>query len=246
MAAPAFSSTLFVKISRIKGWEYCRTTAGRVELPAVDNSIEDAAADFAGTTVYDDAIAVFRYYRSIEDDFSEFERTFGIACPEICGRCCEHFIPDVTYLEALAVAFYLIEIEHRDVAYLAGWHNDHDGCPLLDAKSKRCIAYKARPIICRVFCSAASKTKKGLAFHGCHLSSDPGSMVGCIDERKLKAAGIYIPVMSDYGEKIRQLQKENAKTMLLDDAVQDVASKLTLIRSFLGNDDDDDFTPQAS
>ena len=211
------------------------------------DGIEEAVAPFRGTSVFGDLLTVWNYYRSIEHDFSEFESTFGIACPSRCGRCCERFIPDVTYLEALLIAFYLTSVKKEDISYLDGWSLSHVSCPLLDGSTKRCRAYAVRPIICRVFCSAASQTKNGLSFRGCHLSTDMPHMVREISDKELKASHIRIPVMSEYGEKIRQLQEWNTETKLLDEAVIDLSAKLELLRRILAESgDDDDFTPQAS
>lgn len=72
-------------------------------------------------------------------------------------------------------------------------------------------------------------------------------MVREISDKELKASHIRIPVMSEYGEKIRQLQEWNTETKLLDEAVIDLSAKLELLRRILAESgDDDDFTPQAS
>ena len=66
-----------------------------------------------------------------------------------------------------------------------------------------------------------------------------------LDDRTLKEKEIHIPVMSEYGEKIRSLQEWDTETMLLDEAIISITSKLMLIRSFI-DENGDDFTPQAS
>ena len=121
------------------------------------DEIEQAVSLFRGTSVHDDVLTVWNYYKSIENDFTDFEKSFSITCPARCGRCCENFIPDVTYLEALAAGFYVFIIENRDVSFLTDWKSRHTCCPLFDCETKRCSAYRVRPVICRTFSSAASK-----------------------------------------------------------------------------------------
>ena len=201
--------------------------------------IEEAVSALRNTSIYDEMLTVWNYYKSIENDFSQFEEAFSIRCPDRCGQCCERFIPDVTYLEGLLIAFYISFVEKRDISYLAGWSESHTGCPLFNNDTKRCTVYSVRPVICRVFCSAASETKDGLSFRGCF------NMERNLDDRTLKEKEIHIPVMSEYGEKIRSLQEWDTETMLLDEAIISITSKLMLIRSFI-DENGDDFTPQAS
>lgn len=206
--------------------------------------ISEAIKPFRNTSIYDELLTIWNYYESIENDFTVFERRFGISCPESCGRCCQRFIPDVTYLEALIMAFNLAMVRKEDLSYLQGWHGSHECCPLFNEETKRCRAYEVRPVVCRVFCSAASETKHGIAFRGCHLTTEPEKMAGEIRESELLSAGIRIPVMSEYGERVRQLQEWNTETELLDDAILAAASKLELLKRVL-QESGDDFTPQA-
>ncbi len=57
-----------------------------------------------------------------------------LACPENCGACCEHFIPDVLPLEAGYLAAWLLK-ERRDLA-ARSFECDEDGafssCPFHD------------------------------------------------------------------------------------------------------------------
>lgn len=193
---------------------------------------------FEGTSLYSDVCTINSYYSSIENDFDAFSDTFNIHCPAVCGRCCEHFIPDITYLEALALAWELGIRQDRDLDFLIDWHRNHDYCPLYNAVTHRCTAYAVRPVICRVFCSSASRTKEGLSFRGCRLSVQPEGMPASLSDKALSSAGFHVPVMSDYGEKIDSMQASSER-ILLDDAVLSAWSKIRLIQSISLTGDDE-------
>ena len=193
---------------------------------------------YRSTSVHDELSAILEYYHSIEHDFDDFCSSFGIRCPGVCGRCCERFIPDITRLEALALAFTLVDVQKRDISFLHGWSAGHDCCPLYNRDAHRCTVYGARPVICRVFCSSASRTKEGLSFRGCRFSVQPEGMPASLSDKALSSAGFHVPVMSDYGEKIDSLQASSER-ILLDDAVLSAWSKIRLIQSICLTGDDE-------
>ena len=186
--------------------------------------------DFEGTSIGEDVGKVYAFYSDIEHDFDDFQAEFGIRCPSVCGHCCENFIPDVTYLEALAIAYELFAVQGRDMSWVEGWSRTHKGCPLFNTETKRCLAYFVRPVVCRVFCSAASRLKNGLSFRGCRLSEKPDEMVAFLDDKALSSSSVPVPVMDEYGEKIRSLNEFKSETKLLDEAIPDIIGKLSLIR----------------
>ena len=196
---------------------------------------------YRSTSVHDELSVILEYYHSIEHDFDDFCSSFGISCPEVCGRCCERFIPDITRLEALALAFTLVDVQKRDISFLQNWSAEHDCCPLYNQDTHRCTVYGARPVICRVFCSSTSRMKEGLSFRGCRLSTEPGKMVASIDAETLSHSAVRVPVMGDYGEAVDQMQASSSRR-LLDEAVLDEVSRLSLVKSILESDQD---PPQA-
>lgn len=189
---------------------------------------------FKGTAVYGQLRSVIAFYDSLRQDILPFETEFCISCPAACGRCCEHFLPDVTHLEALYLAFFMIEIQKRDISFLSDW-NGRLSCPLFDSFSKRCTAYEARPLVCRLFNSAASLTKSGLSFRSCRMTNEPEKAHG-ISSDDLERSKVRVPVMSHYGEMLDALQ-EDGKTELLDKAVPDAAMKLMLIKNIISMED---------
>lgn len=189
---------------------------------------------FAGTSVYGQLRSVIVFYDSLRQDILPFEAEFCISCPAECGRCCEHFLPDVTHLEALYLAFFMIEVQKRDISFLSDW-NGRLSCPLFDSSSKRCTAYEARPLVCRLFNSAASLTKSGLSFRSCRMTTEPEKSHG-ISSDDLERSKVRVPVMSRYGEMLEAMQ-EDGKTELLDKAVPDAAMKLMLIKNIISMED---------
>lgn len=189
---------------------------------------------YKGTSVYGKLRSVIAFYDSLRQDILPFETEFCISCPAECGRCCEHFLPDVTHLEALYIAFFLIEIQKRDISFLSDW-NGRLSCPLFDSFSKRCTAYEARPLVCRLFNSAASRTKSGLSFRSCRMTTEPEKAHG-ISSDDLERSKVRVPVMSHYGEMLESMQ-EDGKTELLDKTVTNEAMKLMLIKNIISMED---------
>lgn len=187
--------------------------------------------EYRGTALYDDLVRIRSYYAAIEHDFDLFTGHFSISCPTVCGHCCERFIPDLTRLEALAIAQTLVDVQGRDLDFLEGWSRSHSACPLYDSSSHRCTAYAVRPIVCRVFCSAASRTRRGLRFGGCALPEE-GSRVDAIDEEGLTSSGIRIPLMDEYGEAVDELQS-SCERRLMDEAVLEEAGRIMLYKSMM-------------
>ena len=212
--------------------------------PCMDG-IEGTLKTFSGTSVYDELKTILSYYTSIEHDFDDFTRAFSIHCPDVCGRCCQVFIPDVTYLEALAVAFHIVMVQGRDVSYLETWRDGHRSCPLYDEETHRCSAYAVRPIVCRVFGSAATATREGLSFGGCRLPVAPNDRIARIGHDELVSSGVKIPVMGDYGEAVDSMQR-SSKRRLLDEAILDCAAKLIFMKRMVQESDDDPSSPLAS
>lgn len=119
-----------------------------------------------------------RIYTSIETTQAEFKKASAdagnpIACPERCGTCCIHFIPDVTPLEAERLALYLLVekpelIQHflarADVAAQSKAEEKlSQACPFWnpDKPGENCMVYPARALVCRLFGYCAVTDKVG-------------------------------------------------------------------------------------
>jgi Fe-S-cluster containining protein len=66
-----------------------------------------------------------------------------IACRDGCGICCE--LRNVNRLEAHVIRSYIESINDKEIFMFAS----KSACPLLHGRSHSCLAYPARPTICR-------------------------------------------------------------------------------------------------
>jgi Fe-S-cluster containining protein len=62
-------------------------------------------------------VSLAKLYDQIEEKTSRFCFEHAIACGPGCGMCCEHFMPDITALEARLVAAYLLLVK-KDTALI--------------------------------------------------------------------------------------------------------------------------------
>lgn len=181
-----------------------------------------------GSLLHDELVQVLDFYDSIAGDFSAFEDEFGLHCPPRCGNCCACFVPELCHGEALAIAWTLLE-NGVDV----DWHAGDGACPLFDGVHRRCRAYGVRPVICRCFFSSAVRGKDGLAFNGCRLSNQPGAMIHSLGKEALESASSPVPVMSDYGERVRSLSGYEWESLPMDEYVPRLMEQLRYTVSLL-------------
>lgn len=119
-----------------------------------------------------------RIYTRIETAQTEFKKASAdagnpIACPERCGTCCIHFLPDVTPLEAERLALYLsVEKPELIQSFLARAdattqvkteEKPSKACPFWnpDKPGENCMVYPARALVCRLFGYCAVTDKVG-------------------------------------------------------------------------------------
>lgn len=193
-------------------------------------------------------------YTELENTTEHFRTSYGISCPEGCGSCCERFIPDITSVEARMVAAYLLFVK-QDIDALRELENhlegvqflpDSDmgddgasavlrGCPLYDPDNPyHCTVYPARPLICRLFAASASDSKEGLpVFRRCKLNPE-NTMPQFLDLSEPDPEKGDIPVMRDYGFRVRAIGGGNDEVQLLPRAVLEAASQLRFVAQMLG------------
>ncbi|MDO4940035.1 MAG: YkgJ family cysteine cluster protein [Lachnospiraceae bacterium] len=158
---------------------------------------------------------------------------FNLHCKEDCCSCCEHFVPDLTDLEAQYMALGLIS-EGRDQEILELLNNRDDDmppCPLCDSEKHiyHCKVYEWRPLICRLFGSAVTKDKTGAdTFRNCKWNEH----VREITNAELEAKKDEVVVMSDYGMRLEEEDPDNTSTRLIRSALAPAVEKLKLILSY--------------
>ena len=184
-----------------------------------------------GTELYDHIVRTRRIYASLEEHQKNFCSGFNVHCKSGCGSCCEHFVPDITDLEAEYLEFGLLS-EGRDEAVLEAvskMNHDAPPCPLYDINNKEhhCTVYEYRPLVCRLFGAAASKDKEGHpVFRNCKWNDNPGAE---IPSQILESHKENLVVMSDYAMQLEDEEINDTDTHLVYEAIQKAAGKVGLI-----------------
>lgn len=110
-------------------------------------------------TIEEKVKEVKKIYRLIDADVQRFKKETGLKCLCYCSHCCENPHITATVLELLPLAYQLYR-ENRCEEYLqklmeAG-AEDKQNCFLLTfpenwKNAGRCLEYKYRPMVCRLF-----------------------------------------------------------------------------------------------
>lgn len=177
--------------------------------------------------------AISLYYESIQDDFTPFQSEFNIHCPDGCGECCKHFMPDLTSSEALILAAYIkyvLKDERILDALKENLDNTSGPCPLYkDNTPFHCSVYPARSLICRLFGNAVSDTKRGAEFRRCRFNKEEKLMPERLTEGDLTKAKNKVPHMEEYGMLLESLDGNTPETEMLPIAILRALSRLDLL-----------------
>lgn len=205
--------------------------------------LKDFCDSFSGTYLADSLERIFEIYDEAEAKSFEFTSEYDVHCPPGCGACCEHFLPDITRAEALAVAAYLL-FEKNDPSLIEKLEASSDltepPCPLYNPDSPfHCQVYPARPLICRLFGACASSDKDGNAvFRKCRYNTTDSMPAS------LRITDARPAEMEDFAIRINAISPD--KPEMLPRAVMDALCKLRFLSSvdvYMGGDDDDTPTP---
>jgi Fe-S-cluster containining protein len=195
-----------------------------------------------GTFIGESLEALSSLYDDVEDETESFCNTYSIHCGEGCGTCCEHFMPDITPLEARMVASYILLVRHDLALVDRVMHSEGmDHCPLYDKEHPfHCTVYPARPLICRLFAQCASANKEGKAeFRRCRYNTEETMPEHLSFLEK-------VPVMGDYGIRLRCLDGGDEEVDDLSIAVEKALPAIQIVWALAGTalgDDDDDSNP---
>lgn len=203
----------------------------------------------SGTFLGDELKALSDVYDQVEEETNAFCHTWHVSCTFGCGSCCEHFIPDITPVEARLVAAYLL-LSCKDISLLDKVQNkpsDSDGCPLWRKDDPyHCSVYPVRPLICRLFGQCPSRMKDGSAeLRPCKFHQQTFNQILSF------APSDGVKTMDDYGMQLRSLDSgEGNDVEDLDKAVGEALSSVSLIIRLAGiamqGDDDSTPSPMAS
>ncbi|MFA7119469.1 MAG: YkgJ family cysteine cluster protein [Sphaerochaetaceae bacterium] len=206
------------------------------------NSERDEICHCLGSTFIGESLKqLSQLYDQIEEETSAFCEKYQIHCQDGCGTCCEHFMPDITVLEARMVAAYLVLVK-KDLLLIDKVQNsDQPFCPLYEGNNPHhCTVYAARPLVCRLFGACASRNKNGIAeFRRCRFNEGETMPEHLIFSPEVRG-------MDDYGIQLRSLETGTDQVADLDEAVSNSLGEVRMICSFIDNDDnndDDTLTP---
>ena len=198
--------------------------------PEIGNAILDTFADrdreaLRDTTLVQRMLALDAAYARIGREHAVFRKSaadFGtpIACPDLCGSCCIHFLPDTMPIEADRIAFHLLTgrrdlIDHFFENKKAAESRDA-ACPFWNPEKpgENCMIYPVRPLVCRLFGFSSTTDKNGEpTFSLCrHMPPHPG-----IEGRSLTGTtvmeglfGAVPPHMADFSREIVGLDPQEA------------------------------------
>lgn len=186
--------------------------------------IENTIVMLGDTEIAAELKAIYDFYNCVQPDFDGFMDTFGIACPSGCGRCCAHFIPDITPSEALIIGAKVLFGEKKDILKERIYSNPLEAivCPFYDSWSEHhCLIYSVRPLVCRMFHSCVCTDKYGnKVFGGCRFVADSKSL----SEETLAASDVK--PMEDYADELSSIRGNSASTELLPGAVKEAVNRI--------------------
>ncbi len=195
-----------------------------------------------GTFMADSWRSILELYDEARLASDRFQESFNVHCPEGCGTCCEHFVPELTEAEASLIAAYILLIKEDE--RLLERLLKHDGeapCPLYDANSPyHCTVYPARGLICRLFGACPSEDKNGLAvFRKCKYN-EAQDTPNLISAQDFAHAAAPVSTMREFGVRLSSMTGPHDPQPLAA-AVLAAISQLRFIANYLasGSHDDD-------
>ncbi len=228
--------------------------SGRNDTMTTTNTIPSF---IAGTSLEEPIKELESVYGRIEAVQERWIQATPFRCPPGCGSCCETFEPDLSEIEALYLAAWILRNGPSLLSVIEG--NDHrPGCVLADRERKyHCTAYGGRPLICRLFAFSGDRGKDGSGrFRPCKWMEEGGerriaggsSGRASIGASELMARyGVEPPYMSDFAWEVDMVLPNGAgRRRPLREALPSAAAKLRYLSDmadqsvFAGTSHDDD------
>ncbi len=112
---------------------------------------------------------VLRIYREIDRKTACLQSASGLRCPSLCGACCDNPEVEATALETLPLAEEIYQRKEQEAVLVALEERRNQAdfrCVLFRANpgfpvTGRCLYYKFRPLVCRLFGFALRRNKFG-------------------------------------------------------------------------------------
>jgi hypothetical protein len=152
---------------------------------------------------------VERLFLKLEKEATQFEESSGLSCVEGCGRCCTYPTIEASPLEFLPWAFHLFLSGEAGKTILELNQGQSTICfnykPLSLISHGRCMTYRYRGLICRLFGFAATTDKYGnLRLATCKLIKE-GQSENYKSVTEAIALGLHVPVFTEYYLQLEQI-----------------------------------------
>jgi len=198
-------------------------------------------AQLAGSSLEMPLLRMAAIYESIEIAQQRWIGLTPYRCPDGCGKCCAKFEPELTEVEALFLAAWILhnEPELPDSIHLDSIQPDSEqtACVLSEPDGIfHCRVYAGRPLICRLFAFSGDKAKDGTArFRPCEYMPHTGDRI--LDEAALRSLyGELPPLMSDFASEADLLMPDcSGKRIPLRLALSGALSKISMLYQLLGS-----------
>ncbi len=166
-------------------------------------------ASLGDLSILPDWRSISALYDEIDRYAGEFTRTFKVRCPPGCGTCCEHFLPDITDLEASFIAAYLL-FRKMDIPSVVD--EDRRLCPFYVKDDPfHCLVYPVRATVCRMFASVPSKDKHGQpVFRRCRYNTLEDQLQ-TIGPESFMMGGKEVRTMGDFSAELAVIAKDMAR-----------------------------------
>lgn len=207
------------------------------------NEIHELCDLLSGTYIAENWRSLIDLYEKSTSATQIFQSTFGVYCHPGCGTCCEHFLPELSEVEASLMAAYilLIKQDHTLVERLQNHDGEGAPCPLYTPDSPaHCLVYPVRGLICRLFGACPSEDKSGHpVFRKCkyNLAIDTPVYIGA---QSFLESPLESLTMQDYGVRLSSMGGGN-QPLPLTEAVLKAIVQLQFIAAYRdsGSNDDD-------
>lgn len=148
-------------------------------------------------------------FYQLELEGSQFQQSSGISCVSGCGKCCTHPNIEASPLEFLPLAFHLFLNGKAEETLQTLRESQTSTC--INYKSisiidqGRCVDYKYRGLICRLFGFAANTDKYGnLRLATCKIIKE-GQSEKYNSASEAITNGLYVPIFTDYYMQLNQI-----------------------------------------
>ena len=169
-------------------------------------------------------------YRTLDAQLEFFDAKMGIRCNCSSGTCCEHFVPELSSVEAeyLAYEIYRQDQVEEVLDRLRKYNRSLGVCPLYNKDSiYHCSFYQGRGLICRLFGAACFVDKNGnYCFRSCKWNNEKTSLN--IEKDK----GDFIPSMGGYGRLLEAIDSNENKMESIEIALLKAINKIGFLLSF--------------